>query len=111
MILLDTCAWWWAMSEPQELSPRASEEIDKTPRDAIYVAGISLWEFSMMAVNGRIELSCSPLDWLKASTEDHGVQVKPITAEIAHDSCLLSPFHGDPADRLITATARAWGML
>ena len=98
------------MSEPHELTPRASEKILETPRDEIYVSGISLWEFCMMVSRGRIDLNQSPLDWLKASSENHGVQVKPITPEIAHDSCLLSPFQGDPADRLITATARASGL-
>lgn len=107
MILLDTHAWWWALSEPEHLSGLARQQIEQTPVGQRCIASISLWEFAMMAQRGRIQLTISAQEWLDYALQNARTKVLPLSAEIAVDSCNLpGEFHKDPADRLIVATAR-----
>lgn len=107
MILLDTHIWWWAITEPDRLSPRTRtliEDADETERT---IASISLWEFAMMATKNKIHLEISPKDWLRHALYTVGTRVLELTEEIALASCTLpDDFHKDPADRIIVATAR-----
>jgi PIN domain nuclease of toxin-antitoxin system len=105
MIILDTHVWWWAISEPERLSVKATDLIKDTAKR--YVAAISLWEFAMMATKGRIDLAIPPYEWLRYSINEADTKVLPLSADIALDSCNLpGDFHKDPADRMIVATAR-----
>ena len=109
MILLDTHTWWWALSEPEDLSPLARQHIEQTPFGQRCIASISLWEFAMMAQRGRIQLTISPQEWLNYALQQAKTRVLLLSAEIALDSCNLpGEFHKDPADRLIVATARSY---
>ncbi len=64
MILLDTHAWWWSVSEPEYLSDTALNAITETKTDQRAIASISIWEFAMMATRGKIELKIAPAEWL-----------------------------------------------
>ena len=69
---------------------------------------ISVWEIGMLIAKGRLALSMSADDWLLAVQSVPNVHLLPLTAGIAIDSTRLpGSFHGDPADRMIVATARA----
>jgi PIN domain nuclease of toxin-antitoxin system len=68
------------------------------------VSAISLWEIAMLADKGRITLSMPLLPWLRDTLSAPKMTLLPITPEIAARSGSLV-MHGDPADRLITATA------
>ncbi len=107
MIVLDTHAWWWAVSEPDKLSRKALRLIDKTPPDQRTIASISIWEFAMMVMRGRISLAISPEEWLDYAINNTGISVLELSPKIALESCNLpGDFHKDPADRIITAAAR-----
>jgi PIN domain nuclease of toxin-antitoxin system len=107
MLVLDTHAWWWAISEPTRLSLRATEAINKTPPGQVCVASISLWEFTMMVSRGRVHLRVTPQEWFQHAIDNVGTTVLPLSTTIAIDSCSLpGNFHKDPADRMIVATAR-----
>lgn len=107
MILLDTHTWWWALSEPENLSTPAQKLISETPSGQHYIASISLWEFAMMAQRGRIQLNITPQEWLSVALNVAHIQVLHLSEDIALESCNLpGDFHKDPADRLIVATAR-----
>jgi PIN domain nuclease of toxin-antitoxin system len=46
-------------------------------------------------------------DWLDLATTRPGLHLADLTARILAESCRLPPpFHGDPADQIIVATAR-----
>ncbi len=64
----------------------------------------------MLEAKGKLELY-SPVDiWIRNALRTPGLSIAPLTLEIAIESCNLpSPFHGDPADRIIVATARIMG--
>lgn len=107
MILLDTHIWWWALSEPENLSATALATIKETKADARLIASISIWEFAMMVARKKIELKTSPESWLSRAIHGTGIQVIELSPEIAVESCRLpGEFHRDPADQIIVATAR-----
>ena len=107
MILLDTHAWWWSLTEPENLSKTAITTIKQAKSDQRMIASISIWEFAMMAAKKRIRLKVSLAKWLSRALKETGLGVIEISPEIAIDaSNLPGNFHKDLADRLIVATAR-----
>ena len=74
---------------------------------SIKIASISLWEVAMLAARGKISLEEGTLDWIRKALSAPGISVCPLSLEIAVDSVNLpGTFHGDPADRIIVASAR-----
>lgn len=107
-ILLDTHAWIWLMEGSPELSHKLQKKINQAAKNqSVAIAAISLWEISMLERKGRIRLEKPLLIWLKEALALPGMELMPLTLEIAVESSQLpNGFHGDPADRLIVATAR-----
>ncbi len=65
----------------------------------------------MMVARGRVIPHGTPETWLDALIDRSGVTVKDITPAVAALAAHFPDgFPGDPADRLIAATARAEGM-
>jgi len=77
MMVLDTHVWWWAVSEPGQLSRKARRLIDKTPPDQRAIAAISIWEFAMMVRRGRINLTISTEEWLDCAVKNRHVSQPP----------------------------------
>lgn len=104
VIVLDTHAWvWWAARSPR-LSRRARAAIDGERE--VGIAAISCWEVAMLVAKGRLELDRDVLTWIRQSLMLPSVTVIELTPEIAVAAADLGRgFPGDPADRLITATA------
>jgi PIN domain nuclease of toxin-antitoxin system len=110
MLLMDTHVWFWSLTEPDMLSRSAFRLIQKSKPEQRAVASISLWEFAMMVAKGRIELKITAEQWLDYATHKTGIHLFELTPKVAVESCELPiPFHGDPADRIIVATARIKG--
>jgi PIN domain nuclease of toxin-antitoxin system len=104
VIVLDTHAWIWLTSDPARLGKKGARAITRAKRKG--VAAISCWELSNLAARGRIELDREPLDWIQDSCRELGLDILPLTPAIAFRATRLGDaFHGDPADRLIAATA------
>lgn len=107
MVLLDTHVWWWALNEPKKLSKKAHKLIKETPPDNRAIASISMWEFSMMVSTGKVEIKIPTDQWLDQAVNTTGIEVYDLNPKVAAESCNLpGEFHKDPADRIITATAR-----
>lgn len=109
MILLDTHAWiWWAAETPRRLSARARRAIADSP--SVGVSAISTWEVAMLVAKGRLELDRDVLVWIRQALAVPRVTLVPLTPEIAVRSTRLGDgFPGDPADRILVATAREVG--
>jgi PIN domain nuclease of toxin-antitoxin system len=76
----------------------------------ILLSVISIWEVALLESKGRIGLSMECGAWVRQALATPGLTLAPITPEIAIQSTRLpGALHGDPADRLIVATARAHG--
>jgi PIN domain nuclease of toxin-antitoxin system len=111
-ILLDTHAWFWALNEPERLSKKALETITTAKPSERGIASISMWEFAMMVTKKKVEISMALDQWLEQAVSTTGITVLPMSPQIAVESCTLpGRFHKDPADRLITATARVHGLI
>lgn len=104
MIVLDTHAWIWWAAGSRELSAPARHAIDGA--DGIGICAISLWEVSMLVAKGRLEFDRDPLEWMKQALALPRVELLPLTPDVAVEAAALgTEFHGDPADRLVVATA------
>lgn len=105
MILLDTHIWyWWAGSFPK-LTTRQQQLIDDA--DELGVSVISCWEIAKKCQIGKLDLDRPVDEWLLMAVVRPKVRLLPLSTEIAIEACNLpQPFHRDPADELIVATAR-----
>jgi PIN domain nuclease of toxin-antitoxin system len=96
---------WWA-SEPERLSPAATEAL--TAADELAVASISWFELAWLARHERIVVSVPILAWLDQLAAQ--VRTAGTTPAVAATAVSLpASFPGDPADRLIYATAIEFG--
>lgn len=112
MTLLDTHAWFWLVTGDEQLNARAQrviEEADQTR--SLYLSPISLWEIALKHSRGKLETDRPIRPWLHNALSATGVTLLSIDVEItAACAELPASFHGDPADRIIAATARHHGM-
>ena len=101
-VLLDTHVLHWWSAEPERVSRAASEVIASA--DELVVADVSWFELALLATRGRIAVSVPVLSWLERLSRM--VRSAPVTPQIAATAAgLPQSFPGDPADRLIYATA------
>ena len=105
MVLLDTHVLVWLDEANPRLGAGAVEEIDSAFRAGnVSVSAISFWEVATLVRKGRILLDMDLSAWRKELLEQGLVEL-PVSGEIGVKAAGLDPFHGDPADRLIAATA------
>jgi PIN domain nuclease of toxin-antitoxin system len=109
--VLDTHAWVWWLTDPGQLSRRARTAVDEAVRlRQLYVSCISVWEVALLAGSGRLQFTRPVSDWIAASESLPFLTFVPVDARIALQAVRLPrPFHRDPADRMIVATALALG--
>lgn len=104
MTVLDTHAWLWWVSKDAKLGRAAAAEIRRARR--IGVCAISCLEVATAVAKGRIQLDRDPLAWMQQALALERVELLPVSPAIAVQATQLGrEFHGDPADRLIVATA------
>jgi PIN domain nuclease of toxin-antitoxin system len=110
VILLDTHALIWLVTEPKRLSRPALRAAERAAlSDGWAISAITLWELAFLLARGRIHVY-GTLD-SSVRTLIEGVAVKAITPEIAVLATQFpDDFPSDPADRIISATARAEGL-
>lgn len=101
-VLLDTHVVHWWSAEPERLSRSAVVAVEQA--DELAVSGITWFELAWLAAHERVTLTVPVRSWLDGlAAEVRTVGVTPAIAESA--VALPSTFPGDPADRLIYATA------
>lgn len=108
-VLLDTHVWlWWLIPNPS-LAKQERELLDQTAaRSPLAISAISLWEAQMLNIKGRITLPGPFASWIARATDSRMITVLPLDIDVVIALEELPPsFRGDPADRLIVATARA----
>jgi len=97
---------WLRLGVPR-LGTSARREIDQAwQSNEVGVSAISFWEVAMLKDKGRIRF---PLDvglWRREQLAQGLIEIS-VDGEIATRAGLLPDMHGDPADRLIVATALA----
>jgi PIN domain nuclease of toxin-antitoxin system len=106
LILLDThVAVWFAAGI--ELKPRIVALIgEAAQQNSVFLSAISAWEIGVLVAKGRLVLAGSAEAYVPDLYSREGVVEEPVTSTIAElSSRLPGDFHGDPADRIIVASA------
>ena len=108
MIVLDTHAWIWWAAESHRLSRRAHGAI--AAADRIGVGAVSCWEVAMLVQKGRLELDRDVETWVEQALSLPRLELVALTPAIAVlAGSFDDSFHGDPADRMIVASALVTG--
>lgn len=110
-LLLDTHAAIWLMSG-EELSSNSVRSIETANlAGSLFVSPITAWEIATLVRKGRIALSLSPEAWFDAML-NAGVQLAAMPPRTLIASAFLpGALPGDPADRIIVATARSENLI
>lgn len=109
MIVLDTHALVWWVSEDERLSAPAIQAIRSTQAEGgrLLVSAITAWEIAMLIRDQRMALTMELDEWLRAVHALPGVEWVSVSPLLAAQSVTLpGDFHKDPADRMIVALAR-----
>jgi PIN domain nuclease of toxin-antitoxin system len=108
-LLLDTHVWiWLSIEDKKSLSKTAKREIQRANRK--WISAISCWELAKLAEKGRIAFSIPLITWIRRSLNELRIEVAELSPEVAVESTLLNNFHKDPADQIIVATSRVFGI-
>jgi PIN domain nuclease of toxin-antitoxin system len=104
VIVLDTHVWLWQAAAPDRLSPAARSAIADATE--VLVSTASCLEVAALVRKGRIALDRDVMSWVRTALAVPRFGAVDTTAEIAtRAGSLPDPFPGDPADRLIYASA------
>lgn len=108
LTLLDTHAWVWWVTEDRRLSATSRRAINRSSSGgSLALSLISVWEVAKKVEKAQLVLDRPVEDWIDEAVARPGLQLLELTRPILLESCRLpGPFHGDPADQIIVATAR-----
>ena len=105
LILLDTHVLIWHEQGNQRLGSRTRHEFEVALGEGTAaVSAISFWEVGLQIQKGRLRLITDSAAW-RRDLLNQGLGEIPVDGDIAARAGLLEDMHGDPADRLIVATA------
>jgi PIN domain nuclease of toxin-antitoxin system len=108
-LLLDTHILLWSLLDPDQLSKRVANELEK-PSNELWLSPISTWEILLLAEKGRVVLDADPATWLRGVFERIPFKEALINHEVAIQSRILDLTHQDPADRFLAATSIVYGL-
>lgn len=105
MILIDTHVLVWLEYGSSRLGKQSLDIIDK----ALYagelaVSAVTFWEIAMLIEKGRLIPEIEPDVWRRDLLRV-GLHEIPLRGDTALLAGRLQKMHGDPADRIIVATA------
>jgi len=111
MIVLDTQTLVWWTTKPEFLSKRALRKIEaEAKKGKLLISSISILEIYLLVKKKKIGFSVDIDTWLATIEKSSDFEFIPVNNRIAAKSVTLpEPFHKDPADRIIVATARESG--
>jgi len=112
-VLLDTHVWVWLAEGRVGVRPEAVALMERAGEESLLrVSAISAWEVGMLEARGRLRFDVPCEEWVEKAFGLPGLSLMPLTPSICvRSSRLPGNLHGDPADRLIVATARELGAL
>lgn len=107
MVLLDTHIFVWLYENQTRLSPDAIVAMKQA--DTMGISTITLWEIGMLFQKERLQFSRSLTNWFEHTCNAPKIRLLQITPQVAVCVSGLT-MHGDPADRIIVATAIEHGV-
>lgn len=111
-LLLDTCAAIW-LAEDAPLSAAAVAALDNAydRGEKVVLCPITAWEIGLLVSRGRMPSIINPAAWYRRLAGDASVRTAELTGDILINASMLPGIiHKDPADRIIIATAREYGL-
>jgi PIN domain nuclease of toxin-antitoxin system len=110
VILLDTHVLVRYLMGDKKLGRRAVSSIDKAlADDEVFVSAITFWEVAMLVERKRLQLDMTVAAFRTIALR-HGIHEEAIDGYIAISAAELPGSHGDPADRMLVATATLRGL-
>jgi PIN domain nuclease of toxin-antitoxin system len=112
VILLDTHVLVWGMNNSPRLG-RASRAIFQSPDDKspLGISAITPWEIALLANKNRLTFEIDVAVWVALVFKHPRAVLVPIEPVVAVESTRLPGYRqGDPADRILVATARHLGV-
>ncbi len=107
-VLLDTHAVIWWQAESGQLSKTARKRIESASNRL--VSSMTFWELVMLVEKRRIRLDRPTAAWVNDFLTTDRLAVAELSPAVAVAAAELVDFHGDPADRIIVASAIAAGV-
>ena len=108
MIVIDTHAWLWWVNGEAALSEPARHAIERA--DVVGVPTISAMEVAALVRRDKIAIGANAPQWVAQALVLDRVRELPLTAEVAVEAGSFGhDVVGDPADRIIYATAIVTG--
>jgi PIN domain nuclease of toxin-antitoxin system len=104
-LLLDTCAFIWLCSAPENFSGAARGALQNEIDVDLFVSDASVLEIALKSSLGKLTLPNEPRLWIEEQLEIWDIKPLPITHEVIFESADLFKHHNDPFDRLIVATS------
>ena len=109
MIVLDTHVWVWWVHGDANLPEDRARALAEHESSGLGVSAISCWEVAKLVEYGRLTLPEALDQWIDEALAYPGIRLLDLSPRIAVESTRLPPpFHKDPADQIIVATARAY---
>jgi PIN domain nuclease of toxin-antitoxin system len=115
-VLLDTCAIIWLANGDPMSDAATAAIVHAGMADGVFISPVSAWEVGMLSKPraGRcaaVSFMPDAKTWFARVMAGPGIREASLTSEIAIDASFLpGELHGDPADRLLVATARYLGV-
>ena len=108
MLLLDTHVLIWLAEGLDDLPEASRQLIDRrAAADGLAISAISFWEVAMLDARGRIRLSRPIEQWRHDVLAQRGISEVAVSGDTGIEAVQLpGELHGDPADRILVATAR-----
>lgn len=103
MVILDTHIWLWWINKDSNMKSIWLDHIEQA--SSVGVSAISLFEVSWLEKHNRITLSIPLMEWFDKALNGSGIELIPITPEIAFQAANLTEHHSDPQDRIIISTS------
>lgn len=104
-MLLDTHVLVWLRTDASQMGREASGVVDRAwLAGEAAVSAITFWELAMLVAKGRLSLPDDVASWRRQNLRQ-GLTEIPVDGEIGARAGSLAGLHGDPADRIIVATA------
>jgi PIN domain nuclease of toxin-antitoxin system len=95
---------------PISRASRVAIKAAQTANLGVYVSAFTAWEIGTLVAKGWLQLTLSPEAWFESMLALPGVRLAAVTPQILIQSTALPGTPpGDPAGRILAATARLFG--
>jgi PIN domain nuclease of toxin-antitoxin system len=109
VIVLDTHVWIWWVHGDAALTASTRALLDASEQGGVRVSAISCREAAKLVERQRLSLPCPVSSWIQQALAYPGVRLLDLSPRVCVESAQLpAPFHRDPADQIIVATARVF---